>query len=419
MGDTVRDPSNVADEEDGGAKLLAFRGGEASGQPGKPGQGAFSRAVQAVYDAVTTTGRWGSALAAVAEMVDASAGLLVVGEPGGRPLVLALIGLDETLLDGERQPAAVTELGALLAEERVGAIVSRGHGPDGAAKPLGSAALNLLERSGLEDAIGVALAREGVIIANLWLFRHAGSPFPGAAAARLRQIVPHLQRAVTVQLRLERAEQWAAAAWQAFDRVVLGAVMVDENARPLLINRAARRIAARKDGFVIAEDGVAGVNPATTKALRAAVAEVARGRAKEGIGIRLERSGRARPYEVVVVPASRRRWWSLHHRPSAIVFVSDSARTGASLNGLIRDLYGLTAAESRLVLLLLGGQSLAEAAATLGTSRNTAHSQLTNIFRKTETTSQAELLRVLLQGPAAVRPPDESSAGSLPPAPEK
>jgi len=72
-------------------------------------------------------------------------------------------------------------------------------------------------------------------------------------------------------------------------------------------------------------------------------------------------------------------------------------------------IYALTTAEARLAVLLLGGHSLPDAAATLRISRNTAHTQLAGIFRKTETSSQVELVRVLLRGPGAVRMPGGSS----------
>ena len=60
-------------------------------------------------------------------------------------------------------------------------------------------------------------------------------------------------------------------------------------------------------------------------------------------------------------------------------------------------------------MLLLGGQSLPNVAATLHFSRNAAHTQLASIFRRTDTSSQVELIRVLLRGPGAVRMPGDSS----------
>ena len=65
-------------------------------------------------------------------------------------------------------------------------------------------------------------------------------------------------------------------------------------------------------------------------------------------------------------------------------------------------------------MFLLGGQSLPNVAATLHFSRNAAHTQLASIFRRTDTSSQVELIRELLCGPGAVRMPGDSSESSLP-----
>jgi DNA-binding CsgD family transcriptional regulator len=64
---------------------------------------------------------------------------------------------------------------------------------------------------------------------------------------------------------------------------------------------------------------------------------------------------------------------------------------------LLRSLFGLTGAESALVLLLVEGLTLDEAAARQGVSRHTARSQLRSIFAKTGVTRQTELLRLVLR----------------------
>ena len=58
--------------------------------------------------------------------------------------------------------------------------------------------------------------------------------------------------------------------------------------------------------------------------------------------------------------------------------------------------FGLTAAESRLAALLASGAELREAAARLGITYATARTRLAEIFQKTETRRQGELIRVLL-----------------------
>ena len=58
--------------------------------------------------------------------------------------------------------------------------------------------------------------------------------------------------------------------------------------------------------------------------------------------------------------------------------------------------FGLTPAEARLALHLVAGETLRSAAVKLGISYETTRSSLKNIFRKTKTCRQPELLIVIL-----------------------
>ena len=66
-------------------------------------------------------------------------------------------------------------------------------------------------------------------------------------------------------------------------------------------------------------------------------------------------------------------------------------------------LYNLTPAEARLTLALLEGKGLEWAAEQISLSVNTARTHLKRIFEKTRTHRQAELVRLILRGPAVRR----------------
>lgn len=83
--------------------------------------------------------------------------------------------------------------------------------------------------------------------------------------------------------------------------------------------------------------------------------------------------------------------------PAAVLHISDVERSVGASPALLRSLFGLTGAESALVLLLVEGLTLDEAAARQGVSRHTARSQLRSIFAKTGVTRQTELLRLVLR----------------------
>ena len=111
-----------------------------------------------------------------------------------------------------------------------------------------------------------------------------------------------------------------------------------------------------------------------------------------------------RPLELLVTPACQNRWLELERGAAAIVFVSDPEDTEEAETVLLRGLYGLSRAEAEFAVLLLQGREIKEIAGELHISRNTAKTHLSHLFQKTGTLRQSELLRLLLRGPASLRP---------------
>jgi DNA-binding CsgD family transcriptional regulator len=83
--------------------------------------------------------------------------------------------------------------------------------------------------------------------------------------------------------------------------------------------------------------------------------------------------------------------------PAALVTVSDPQAVCTGPNEILPQLFDLTTAEARLADELGAGCSLKDAARRLGITINTARTQLHQIFAKTETGRQSELMRLLSQ----------------------
>ncbi len=66
------------------------------------------------------------------------------------------------------------------------------------------------------------------------------------------------------------------------------------------------------------------------------------------------------------------------------------------LGSFLKDKFGLTPAQSRLVLRLVAGDSLRLSAAALGIGYETARTTLKSVFRKTKTHRQAELVTMII-----------------------
>lgn len=114
--------------------------------------------------------------------------------------------------------------------------------------------------------------------------------------------------------------------------------------------------------------------------------------ARTAAGLRVARPSSKPDYVVQIVPLER----TPAHEGSAAIFITDPCEEHRVDARLLESVYGLTSAESRIAEALLGDQSLCEIAASLGIRESTARSQLLSLFRKTHTSRQAQLVKLLM-----------------------
>lgn len=384
-----------------------------NGEPKTAGGNRVQAVLDGVYEASLHPEKWPEALTALAGWLRAPGACLQIGLGGPATAIMtASTGLEVNALLAYRASDPLREPLVPAVCRHVGEILrdGAGLGPEElVASELGRL---LLAPAGLRHVIGASLACNEAFFAAVWAFRPAGTAFSDTETEALGEIVPHLQRAVAIQRRIAEAEQQAAASSAALSRIALGAIVVDVDARPLLVNRLAEHILAQREGLFITPAGLAGGNPGATAVLRTAVRDTIMSAARSGrtssVGLRLERHATGHPLEVIVVSLKGSRRTAVEQQ-SAIVFVADPERAHITPERLLRDLYGLTAAEARLALTIAQGASLTGAARQLTVTRNTVHAQLTSIFQKTGTSTQAELVRLLHRGAAAIRPYEDSS----------
>jgi DNA-binding CsgD family transcriptional regulator len=185
----------------------------------------------------------------------------------------------------------------------------------------------------------------------------------------------------------------------AWERLELAIVVLDADGRPLHANRAARKLAAARDGFVLGTERAAAMRPEDDAQLQRAV-EAAIG-AQDGdasaIGevLSLSRSSGSRPLSVRVIPAARRRPIFAEHRPAALMFLRDPEVVPAPPSTLLKCAYKLTPRECDVALGLVGGKTLEGTAKSLGLARATARVHLRSLLHKTGTHSQSALVRLL------------------------
>lgn len=259
-----------------------------------------------------------------------------------------------------------------------------------------------------ESPIMHVTAPEQAMLSSLIVaFRREGGPaVTEAQLAQADRLVPHLARAIEIHGRLGDSEHSKIALHEVIDRIPIGVVIVDGRRQPVITNRMADRLATDGDGFAIDDDGPRCLNLATTKKLRQLIDSAVRpepGNEIRGGGFTaLERMSGRRPYPVLITPILGRAEHSSIADAAALIFISDPEIRDVSIIDVLREVYGLTPAESELAEILARGTSLEDAAKARHVSLNTARSQLRQIFAKTETNRQGELLQLLLSGVASI-----------------
>ena len=252
-----------------------------------------------------------------------------------------------------------------------------------------------------EAMIGAKLLNEDPVSMFLALMRpYSSGDFEPAEIRMLDALIPHMHKAVQLQLRLAGLEGPAEGSASILNLLPQGVLLVDAGARVLFANSVAEELVRARTGLFSGPDGLRAESAAETRLLRKTIADCADPIGEiggSGGRLRLSREDRS-PLVVLVVPHRSRLGWIDVIRPRAILFVTDPEQTDALQGQSLREDFGLTPAEAALALEILKADGLKAAANRLHISLATAHTHLAHVFDKTGTRRQAELVRLILQG---------------------
>jgi len=238
------------------------------------------------------------------------------------------------------------------------------------------------------------------MISNLSLVR---GPAEGAYSREerdlLQAVLPHLQRALTIHSRVRGRSATVDAMLRAFDGDRTGVCVVGLDGRVLRLNDTAASILAENDGLALTKSGAlcsasSETNAALASALRASDApdcpEV----------IIVHRPSGAPPLGLRVMPFTSEEL--VGSRRAFLLLIRDSARQPRPQEAVLRDLFGLTRTEARVVALLAMDRTVAEIADELELHQSTIRSHLKRALSKTGARRQAELVHLVLRSIAAL-----------------
>lgn len=246
---------------------------------------------------------------------------------------------------------------------------------------------------------GAIIAHEETRSAALTILRsRATGQFGDPQLRLLRELLPHVQRATEIHLRLSTALRQRSQMETVIDHLPVAVIFVDAKGKVLFSNCAARELFQKHPRSLWVENGSLTCCAVQVKGcLRAAIARAARTLEDRdtypGEVLRIDQLS-GRPLAVTVTPVPLRQG-GLPEGTTAAIFVADPDRNGSTPDDLLRILFGLTRAEGRLTATLFKGCTLEEAGNCLGVTRNTVATQLKSIFGKTSTRGQSDLMRLM------------------------
>ncbi|MCW9035545.1 MAG: response regulator [Alphaproteobacteria bacterium] len=186
------------------------------------------------------------------------------------------------------------------------------------------------------------------------------------------------------------------------DRLPMGVLLLDVDSRVIFMNGKAEKIVQNGDGLVVDEEGYCGASTHSDSAhlnrlLNNALYPGDSSDSDSHSALSLERKNEAPPLSLLVSSIGSRS--SFH---GAVVFIVDSEDPINVNEEALVELYGLTRVEARLVAGIASGGTLESLATKWNVSQHTLRAQLKQIFTKTETRRQSDLIKLVLTGPAVL-----------------
>ncbi len=367
-----------------------------------------------IYDAALDASRWRALLPELVQFVGATRCGFGIAAPDDTTTDLTLTHeLDPELLERWQRDFA----GFDPVYERVGAL------PEGmifrAWDAISAQELRRLEMYadcisplGIDDQLVTILTSSGDRRAFFSAYRsQSEGPFSAEDVRAYHAIGSHLVRAARIQEKLHSLSFAEVFRDVAFEVLPFGVLILDPAGAVVSVNREAERILAVGDALRICARRLTLYSPEAEAKLHRAIGRARAPVAPPGLSqasvLAAPRRNAKKPYQLLVAPIpphAAEAVFSFESRsPAALVVVSDPEASVAPAAETLRRLFSLTPALSRLAAALASGKTLREYAGESGVTEGTARQQLKELFMRTGTSRQADLMRVLLSGVGQLR----------------
>lgn len=370
----------------------------------RPSLEEFSRLLALIHEAAASPDQWTQVLGTLMRVCRSSKASILDIDAGGQLAGVTQIGFD---------PATQSEYAAhyYAIDPTLPMVGGTPHRPltvydnFAPAERARSEYFEFARRSDYGDVLGISTQGNGVTRSCLAVQRPVRAPaFDEEAKQLFSLIAPHVEIARRVQLRVAEVNAARDSLAASLDRLADAAFIVDAAQRVRHLNAAAhgllaceRRLRYRRGRLGFAEPRL---HAAFQTAVRAAAAKSVRSQL-----LALPAAAGLEIAEIAICPLGEAHplaapW----QEPLVLVMVSVPRLDAAVIATRMRQLYGLTTAEARVVAQLALGKSIDEIAQANRVRESTLRSQLKAIRSKTGVSRQADLVRIALTGAPVVHP---------------
>jgi DNA-binding CsgD family transcriptional regulator len=363
----------------------------------------LSTLVGDIYDAALDPNLWPGALGGAARYVNGYAGALIAKNTSDRSISFAY---DDGTIDrhfrrlyGERYSRIDPSMTAHFLAE-IGEPVAT----------VDYMALEEFYRSrlftewaqpqGLIDYVGVALDKSATSVAMFGVFRHERDGVADETMRRrMRLVAPHFRRAVLIGQVIDLKAMEARTFADTLDGLSAALFLVDAEARIVHANAAGLGMLSVSNPVRSGGGRLVAVNGAADKALREVFLDAGQGDAAvgiKGIAVSLTATTGER-YVAHVLPLTSRMRGRFGADRSAVaaLFIRKAVVEMSSPPEIIARTYGLTPTELRVLIAVVEIGGAPEVAEVLGIAETTVKFHLRNLFEKTGSRRQADLVKLV------------------------
>lgn len=256
----------------------------------------------------------------------------------------------------------------------------------------------LYKKLDIHSDVSVGLAMNGTEWTGIDVYRSESQGlFTANELAIGAQAVPHLARALKLGRKLTERRGAGDGFAEIFDKSCYGLFLLTRTGHVRNVNLAGRHMMAYGGGVRMVGGRLASPDQSGTQRLQALIERAAANDSEQRSGgsMALPRPGLVRPLSVIVSPLSAEHASFVLEGPAVMVCITDTDAGVTLPEHHLRELFELTASESRVAIALFEGLEPKGIAEKLGVSIATVRTHLSRVFDKTRTSGQIEFTRLI------------------------